>query len=143
MNVTFTAEPMPKPEGMTLSQSLAWNYFDFGRTWQAFETQDGSVIVTDESLSLSESGIVFYGLDGFLEWLEDATEDHMKEGGISGNRSFLSGTVKLPEEMITPAIADAFRAALRVEEAMLEQKRAAAIEHLKTVCGTGEFITGE
>ena len=59
MTIRLTAKTLSKPDDLTIGQSLAWNYYDFGRTWQVFLTGDETVIVTDESCDLELMSLCF------------------------------------------------------------------------------------
>lgn len=79
MKITFTAEPMEKPQGMNLKAELAWSYFQFNRgCWQAAECSDGVILVTDESGDLC-TGMVFPDLSTFVEWMTGAAEEHLQD----------------------------------------------------------------
>lgn len=80
MNITFTAKQMEKPDGMSLKAQIAWDYFGFSSGgWCCTETQDGSVIVTDEAGVLDDSGLVFYDDVAFFDWLEEIADEHLAD----------------------------------------------------------------
>ena len=143
MTVNFTAQPMPKPDDLNLLQTLAWNYFDFGRTWQAVFTCDDAVIVTDEGCDMSTMSMCFPCQDSFFDWLEEEGKVKVYSADVSDQRAFLSATVRVPEEMMTPAMIDGFLKSVRIDEDLRRNALIEDLENRKSVCGTGEFITGE
>lgn len=78
MKIEFTAEAMKKPEYLSAKAALAWDYFEFGRTWLAAEAANGEIIVTDESADLNDA-FVFPDEDNFLCWLEAGTDEKLAD----------------------------------------------------------------
>ena len=128
MTITFTAQPMEKPDDLDFLQTLAWNYFDFGRTWQAVITCDDAVIVTDEGCDMSTMSMCFPCPDSFFDWLEEVGKEKLYSSDVSGQRAFLSATVRIPEDMITPAMIDAFEKSAKVLGALHPNKDSASGE---------------
>ena len=120
---------------------MSWRYFQINcGGWVAAQTSSEEIVLTDEGCSLTDGGcFIFFGYDDFLHWLEVEGQEHLEDDA----ESFLTASGMIDKRILSNDVASAAVAAIRRLVKMEEEERAAAIEHQKTVCGTGEFITGE
>lgn len=123
MQLTFTANPMPRPANMSAKAALAWDYFEFGRTWLAVEAANGEIIVTDEAADLNGAQI-FPDADSFLEWLEAGSDDQ-----LSGNpKDYLIACGAVKKEIASDAVIASVLASLEAADAQEETKKEEADE---------------
>ncbi len=73
---------------MSLKAQLAWDYF-FENGWAVTRTDDGIYIVTDEACDLYTAGI-YSDEEALIDWLEEATEENLKDDPEDYLRTFVS-----------------------------------------------------
>lgn len=86
--LTFYGSEASQPDGMSLKAQLAWDYF-FENGWAVTRTEDGAYIVTDEACDLSTAGI-YPDEESLITWLEEATEENLKDDPEDYLRTFVS-----------------------------------------------------
>ncbi len=112
MKITFTAEPMEKPEGMNLKAELAWSYFQFNRgCWQAAECGDGTIIIADESADLCTAQ-AFPDLSTFVEWLTDTADEMLTDDAAN----FLMGSSAIDPSLLWDDVREAILRHLNADD---------------------------
>lgn len=141
MAITLTATAMPKPDNLSILADMSWRYFQINcGGWAAAQTAADEIILTDEGCSLTDGGcFIFFGYNDFLHWLEAEGQEHL----VDDAESFLIASGMIDKRILSHDVAIASVAAIQAAIRNEEENRAAAIEHQKTIRGTGEFITGE
>lgn len=100
MEITFTAQQMEKPDGMSIKAQMAWDYLGFGSGGWCCALVDNVVIVTDESEDLAQNGTIFLNLPDFTDWLEDVFNDNICEDPLP----FLSGSGWVNESLLNDEV---------------------------------------
>lgn len=118
MQLTFTAKPMERPANMSAKAALAWDYFEFGRTWLAVEAFNDEIILTDEAAVLNDA-LIFTGMDSFLEWLEAHTNDALS----NDPKEYLIACGAVKKEIASDAVIASVLASLESADAQEETQK--------------------
>ena len=100
--MNFYGSEALQPDGLSLKAQLAWSYF-FENGWAVTRTESGVYIVTDEACDLSIAGI-YPDEEALIAWLEEATEENLKDDPEDYLRSFVSIRGLLSPSVITAMI---------------------------------------